>query len=452
MRLRLVFQDQRVEMDPVPSEGEFSGGVGSLLVERAQGVLHVGLGDRAKVSAAGVRQALAAAFLWMRKVGVAVAVLDAGPWGEFVAVMVEGAILGNYRYEAFLPRKTEPVRELVVVVSAEMRSRVRADVERGCAVAESVNQVRELANTPGNLLYPEVLARTARKWAREWGMRCTVLEGERLAREGFGGMLAVGGGSAKGPCMIALEHRGGVRGERPLVLVGKAITFDSGGISIKPAAGMEEMIFDKCGGMAVLGAMVAVARLGLRRNVVGILAAAENMPSGSAYRPGDIVTTYTGVTVEVVNTDAEGRMVLADALGWARKRFDPAMMVDLATLTGACGVALGEHAAGLWSNSSEALAQVQQAALTAGERVWPMPLFEEYSTQIRSSVAQLKNSGGRLGGANTGAAFLKVFAGETPWAHMDIAYTSHRTKEEKGLAPGATGFGVRTLVHLAEAL
>jgi leucyl aminopeptidase len=237
-----------------------------------------------------------------------------------------------------------------------------------------------------------------------------------------------------------------------LVLVGKAITFDSGGISIKPAAGMEEMIFDKCGGMAVLGAMVAVARLGLRRNVVGILAAAENMPSGSAYRPGDIVTTYAGVTVEVVNTDAEGRMVLADALGWARKRFDPAMMVDLATLTGACGVALGEHAAGLWSNSSEALAQVQQAALTAGERVWPMPLFEEYSTQIRSSVAQLKNSGGRLGGANTGAAFLKVFAGETPWAHMDIAYTSHRTKEEKGLASGATGFGVRTLVHLAEAL
>jgi len=236
------------------------------------------------------------------------------------------------------------------------------------------------------------------------------------------------------------------------VLVGKAITFDSGGISIKPAAGMEEMIFDKCGGMAVLGAMDAIAALGVKRNVVGILAAAENMPSGEAYRPGDIVTMYDGTTVEVVNTDAEGRMVLGDALGWAIREFKAGKMIDLATLTGACGVALGEHAAGLWSNEAAFIEEVQEAASQSGERVWPMPSFEEYGTQIRSSVATLKNSGGRLGGACTAAAFLRSFVGATPWAHLDIAYTSHRSKDQEGLASGATGFSVRTLVRLAESV
>lgn len=215
---------------------------------------------------------------------------------------------------------------------------------------------------------------------------------------------------------------------------------------------MEEMIFDKCGGMAVLGAMVALARLKVPRNVVGVLAAAENMPSGSAYRPGDIVTMFDGTTVEIVNTDAEGRMVLGDALAWAKQVFKPAAMVDLATLTGACGVALGEYAAGMWSNHECFQFEVHAAARDAGEQVWPMPLFDEYSNQIKSTFAQIKNSGGRLGGANTAAAFLKTFVGETQWVHLDIAYTSHRTKDQDGLACGATGFGVRTLVKLAERL
>jgi leucyl aminopeptidase len=212
---------------------------------------------------------------------------------------------------------------------------------------------------------------------------------------------------------------------------------------------MEEMIFDKCGGIAVLGAMQAIAALGIRRNVVGILAAAENMPSGTAYRPGDIVTMLSGTTVEIVNTDAEGRMVLGDAIHWARVHYKAAKMIDLATLTGACGVALGDAHAGLWSNDEAFLSDVLKASKTAGERLWPMPLHDEYFDKIRSRVAHMKNSGGRLGGACTAASFLNVFAAKTPWAHVDIAYTAHQAKDGHGIASGATGFGVRTLVRLA---
>jgi len=303
---------------------------------------------------------------------------------------------------------------------------------------------------PGNLLNPETLAKEAAQMAGRSGLKCRVLDARALKAGKFGGILAVGGGSPHAPRLIALEHKGGAQGEAPLVIVGKAITFDSGGISIKPASGMEEMIFDKCGGTAVFGAMQALANLGVKRNVVGILAAAENMPSGTAYRPGDIVTMRSGTTVEVVNTDAEGRMVLGDALWWACNAYKASQVLNLATLTGACGVALGEAAAGLWANNDAFQAQVLQAAKEGGERLWPMPLFPEHTRQIRSQVAHIKNSGGRLAGACTAAAFLKEFVGNTPWVHLDIAYTSHRTKDHDGLAAGATGFGVRTLVRLVD--
>ena len=250
--------------------------------------------------------------------------------------------------------------------------------------------------------------------------------------------------------MIVIEHRGGPKHEAPIALVGKAITFDTGGISIKPAANMEDMIFDKCGGMAVLGAMAAIAGLKVKRNVVGLIASAENMPSGGAYRPGDIITTYDGKHVEIVNTDAEGRMVLADAIAYARLDCKAAAIIDLATLTGACGIALGDTAAGFWHNDEAFGKRVLAAAERAGERLWPMPLFTEFDDQIRSEVALIKNSGGRLGGSCTAAAFLKVFAEETPWAHLDIAYMANREKDRADLARGATGFGVRTLVELVE--
>ena len=213
------------------------------------------------------------------------------------------------------------------------------------------------------------------KLARDFDLKVTVFDEKKLLAGGFGGLLAVGQGSARPPRLIVLEHRGGAKGEAPIALVGKAITFDTGGISIKPAANMEEMIFDKCGGMAVLGAMAAIAELKLKRNVVGIIASAENMPGGSAYRPGDIVTAYDGKHIEIINTDAEGRVVLADAIAYARKDCKAAAIIDLATLTGACGVALGEHAAGFWSSDEAFGRAVLAAAEKAGERLWPMPLY-----------------------------------------------------------------------------
>jgi leucyl aminopeptidase len=335
------------------------------------------------------------------------------------------------------------------VLASDATAAKRA-AHRGQAVAEATNAARDIGNLPGNLLYPETLAEQAEKLGRRFGFKVTVLGEKVLHARKFGGLLAVGQGSVRPPRLIILSHRGGPKSQAPIALVGKAITFDTGGISIKPAANMEEMIFDKCGGIAVLGAMAALAALGVKRNVVGIVASAENMPSGNAYRPGDIITMYDGKHVEIVNTDAEGRMVLGDAIAYARRDLDAAAIVDLATLTGACGIALGDYAAGFFSNDDRLKNRVSAAAEAAGECIWPMPIFEGHENQIKSDVALIKNSGGRLGGACTAAAFLKTFAEDTPWAHLDIAYTAHREKDRPELARGATGFGVRTLVELVE--
>jgi leucyl aminopeptidase len=446
----LLTREQRKNLVPEPTDAEFSGNVGAVLVDRFGRTVHAGLGRADHVDADAVRRAAGAVALRLRRLGHTRLVVEFGGWIQFVQALVEGLVMGGYRYEQFVPKKTTPLAEVVVrVPKRAVTAEFRRALEHGRVLGESVNAAREIANTPGNLLYPASLATAASAMARRTGLACKVLDEKMLAKGGFGGILAVGSGSARPPRLIVLEHRGGAKGEAPLALVGKAITFDSGGISIKPAANMEDMIFDKCGGMAVLGAMEALARLKVRRNVVGVLACAENMPDGLAYRPGDIVRTYNGVNVEIVNTDAEGRMVLADALSWVREKYHPEAVVDLATLTGACGVALGDHIAGLWSNHSEFSNAVTEAAAEAGERAWPMPLDPVYSRQIKSDVAQIKNSGGRLGGACTAAAFLKVFAEPAPWVHLDIAYTAHSSKDSEALARGATGYGVRTLVALA---
>jgi len=444
-------KDKRSSLVPPPSEGEFSGKEGSLLADRAAATLYVGLGAPNELDACVVRRAAGCAALALRKRAQLRVVLDLSEWADYVEAAVEGLVLGAYRFETFLPKKTNPLAEVVVLVKKASVAAAKKAAETGRVLGEAANAARQIANLPGNHLYPETLAAEAIALAKEAGLKWKVLDAKALKAGKFGGILAVGQGSERGPRLIALEHMGGKKGEAPLVLVGKAITFDTGGISIKPAAGMEEMIFDKCGGMAVLGAMQAIAAMGLKKNIVGILAAAENMPSGTAYRPGDIITMLSGTTVEIVNTDAEGRMVLGDAIHWARSQYKAAKIINLATLTGACGVALGETTAGLWTNNDAFQAEVLRAAKEVGERVWPMPSHPEYSEKIRSRVAHLKNSGGRLGGACTAAAFLGVFAANTPWVHIDIAYTAHQNKEAHGLAAGATGFGVRTLVRLASA-
>ena len=360
-------------------------------------------------------------------------------------------MLGGYDFQDFKKSKTERMKNLRLVVKERDLAKGRTDVKRGEILGASANVARQIGNQPGNLLYPQTLAAECRRIGKDVKLNVTVLAEKQLRVGGFGGMMAVGAGSARPPRLIVLRHQGGPPGEPPLALVGKAITFDTGGISIKPPERMEEMIFDKCGGMAVLGAMEGIARLKIKQNVVGIIASAENMPSANAYRPGDVVKTYDGTLIEVINTDAEGRMVLADAIAYARKDCKAGAVVDLATLTGACVVALGEYAAGLWSTSESLQKSLLEAAAKSGERIWPMPLYEEYTEQIRSDVAALKNTGGRYGGACTAAAFLKAFAGETPWAHLDIAPVAHRTKGRPDLSRGATGFGTRLLIELAEA-
>jgi leucyl aminopeptidase len=447
--VRFFTTEQRRKLPPGITELELSLKPGSRVFLHKERLLCAGLGDREKVTADTFRRAAGAAALTLKKSGRTRLCFHMEDWPRFAAAAVESAVLADSRSDDFRPVRIPALDRVTVVVGARDCAAVRSAAVRAQTMAAVTNLIRGIANRPGNVVYPATLAEEARWHAKKFGLRCTILDEKKLRARRFGGILAVGGGSARPPRLIVLEHRRGPRTQAPLVLVGKAVTFDTGGISIKPAADMEKMIWDKCGGAAVLGAMLAIAKLGVKRNVVGLIPAAENMPGASAYRPGDIVTCFDGKRVEIINTDAEGRMILADAIGFARKNLRAAAIVDVATLTGACGIALGDAAAGLWSSDERLREALIGASKDTGERLWPMPLYPEYDDLIRSEVALLKNSGGRMAGACTAAAFLRAFAEKTPWAHLDIAYTAFREKENSSMARGATGFGVRTLVELA---
>jgi leucyl aminopeptidase len=386
--------------------------------------------------------------------------------------VVTGIMLARFRFQEFKgsagnAKKKDAEdddRALdVTIVSAD--AAVRNAVERACLVAEGQNFARTIASRPGNVINPPSLAKIAQELAREVGLQVRVMDEKEMTRLGMGGILAVGQGSANPPRMIVLEHkpRGGGGGgggnekrktksekRQTILVVGKSITFDTGGISIKNADKMGDMIFDKCGGMAVLGLMYAAAKLKLPVHLVGILSSAENMPGGRAYRPGDILTMYNGVTVEVTNTDAEGRLVLGDALSWGIETFKPAAVVDLATLTGGCVVALGFTMAGVMSNSDSLVTELQKAADLAGEKIWRLPVGDDQREQIKSHHADLVNSAGRWASPLQGGAFLSHFVprdDSVPWAHFDIAGVADTEKELPYYARGATGWGVRTLLE-----
>jgi leucyl aminopeptidase len=276
-------------------------------------------------------------------------------------------------------------------------------------------------------------------------MRCTVLGREQLEEAGLKALLAVAQGTAQEPRLIILEHRRGKPGDRPLVLVGKGLTFDAGGISIKPSAGMEEMKFDMCGGAAVLGAMEAIGELGVPLDVIGVVPATENLLSGTAMKPGDIIGSHLGKSIEVVNTDAEGRLILADALSYIRS-FDPAAVVDVATLTGSSVIALGAQSSAVMGNDEPLIAELRIAGDRTGERIWPLPMHQEYREQLKSDYADIKNSGGRPAGAITAAWFLREFVGDFPWAHLDIAGTAWGEGKLSYQSKGATGVPVRLFV------
>jgi leucyl aminopeptidase len=390
--------------------------------------------------------------------------------GPAARALAEGAVLGGYRFDAYRRNGDDAPGEVASLAllferAGDLRE-ARAAAREGTLLAECQNVARELSNEPANALPPAELARRAQRVAREVGLGCRILGVPEMRRLGMGAILAVGQGSAHPPRVVVLEHRPGrARAARPkhgpdgrkrgpgaVCLVGKGITFDSGGLSIKPAQGMDEMKHDMSGAAAVIGALRACALLRIPMHVVGVIGAAENMPSGTAYRPGDIVTSMSGKTIEILNTDAEGRVVLADALHYARSNFRPRAMIDLATLTGACVVALGKWATGLFGNDAKLVELVRRAGEATGEKAWPMPLWEEHRKAVRSEVAQLKNAAGREAGSSTAAAFLAAFAEDTPWVHLDIAGTGWTSKAAAYQPRGATGVGVRLVIETLRGL
>jgi leucyl aminopeptidase len=341
------------------------------------------------------------------------------------------------------PDRRAPLGEVTFLVDdAEAAA---APLAAAGAIGAGYSLARNLANMPGNVCTPELLTETAREIAKRHKLRVTVLGRREMEREGMGSFLCVAQGTPQDPRLVAIEYGRGPKGQAPVILVGKGLCFDTGGISIKPAERMEFMKFDMCGAAGVLGAMEAIARLGLKVNVVGVFGATTNMPSGTAVKPGDIVKASSGKTIEIINTDAEGRLVLADVLHWV-KQYHPAAVIDAATLTGACVVALGNNTTGAMGNDDALMAEVIAASRRATEPAWQLPLTDEYKEQIRSVVADIKNTGGRAAGALTAAAFLNEFV-DYPWVHLDIAGTAYTESDLTVIPVGATGVPVGTFVE-----
>ncbi len=443
---------------PAISNEDFTGkrGQTSLLYAgddlAARRLLLVGLGERPSFTPEKLRRTAAtvarrARTLKARNVAFVLPTPEGSDVGGAARAAAEGAILGLYRFEKYKAKDNdsgEPEGFDLVLGGSEDEEAASTGAEIGARVASGSVLARDLANEPSNTATPEYLAGRAREIGDRHGMTVTVLDRAGIEAEGLTGLATVGRSASNEPRFIVLEHRRGESGN-PIVIVGKAVTFDSGGISIKPTMGMEDMKFDMGGGAAVLGAMEAVGALDLPLDVVAIVPATENLPGGDAFKPGDVLTMPNGKTVEILTTDAEGRLILADALCYAR-RYEPAAVVDCATLTGACVVALGNHASGLMGNDEDLVTEVQTAGEATGERAWPLPLFDEYTEQIKGDTADLKNSGGRGGGALTAGAFLKEFA-DFPWAHLDIAGTAYGKKGNAYTTKGATGVPARLLVE-----
>ncbi|MCI0498496.1 MAG: leucyl aminopeptidase [Planctomycetales bacterium] len=430
----------------------------------AKRLLLVGLGKRTAVTANTLRKAATAAagkavdinaaslVMCLHSDIPATAKLNPVQAGQAIA---EGACFGAFRYDEYItaPAKKRPARLKAVIADADpsMVKLLKQGAAVGAVTGSAQNFARTIANRPANVITPETLAMEAKKLAqRTPRLRCTVLNEKQLRAKKMGGILAVGQGSANPPRLIVLEYAPtGASSHTPTVaLVGKAITFDSGGISLKPGEGMQDMKFDKSGGIAVLGAMQAIGALAPKVRVFGIIPAAENMPSGLSYRPGDIITTFSGKTVEIHSTDAEGRMILCDAITYAAETLGCSTIVDIATLTGACVVALGQKRAGLLGNDDALIERLKAASAVTGERIWHLPCDDEYLETMKSKIADFKNTGGKWAGACTAAAFLSQFVGKAKWAHIDMAGVGVWGADET-LAPGSIGFGVRLLTAFA---
>ncbi len=426
---------------------------------RAPRVILVGIGPTSTCTLERYRRAAAAAIklaqsLFIRTLAFS-SPINADEHQQFsdferAYALTEGSILALYKYEKYITKKETPASHITQVIllmpDKEKEKEIKKGVREATAICSATCFARDLENAPPNEIYPETLAERAKESAKLYGYGITVWDKKQIERAGFGGLMAVNSGSNRPARFIKMEYNGNRTDGRTVVLVGKGVTFDAGGISIKPASGMSEMKMDMSGAAAVIGTMQAASVLKLPVRLVGLVPATENLLGGSAMRPGDIIKHYGGLTSEVDNTDAEGRLILADALAYA-STLKPDLVIDLATLTGACVVALGQHATGMMGNDVETMASLKKAGERTYERVWELPLFEEYEKQIKSDVADVKNVGGRWAGAITAALFLKKFVGDYKWVHLDIAGTAILEEPLPYSPKGGSGVGVRLLVE-----
>jgi len=454
----LVAQGSAAAIDPdvqrAVATGDYKGKKDETLLVygsgKAQRILLVSVGKAGEITRSAVRRAAAIAAKRARSLGtttfsLAVTKEARGSLAaaELAQVLIEGTAQGGWQFTELKKQPEDPKPDLEsveLVIDPADKTAAEAGRRIGDAIAAGYLFTRNLQMQPGNVCTPSYLAEEARKLAAAHGFKATILDKAQIKKEGMGALLAVAQGSAEEPRFIVLEYAGG--SGPPVVLIGKGVTFDSGGISIKPASNMEDMKFDKSGATAVLGTFEVLGRLKPKINVVGLIPATENLPSGTAIKPGDVVKSHLGKTIEIINTDAEGRLILCDALSYAR-RFKPVAAIDAATLTGAVVIALGHHAIGMLGNDEGLLAEVRDAGERAGERCWPLPLWEEYRELLKSDVADLKNSGGRSAGTIAGAWFLREFVDSFPWVHLDIAGTAYLEGEGASHAKGPTGIGVR---------
>ena len=446
----------------VIKSGDFTGKLSQVSVVYTRGALPVrrvvllGLGKRKEFDPEKLRRAFSKAARAIRDLGVDSFSIRLDPFGaspgleDATEAAVEGALLGLYQFTRYKTADRDAAREIrgITLLAAGDREapRMKAAAAAAGIVSGAVYFARDLVSTPSNEMTPGDMARRAKEAAVSKKVRLTVLDNRKMQKLGMNALLSVAKGSMEPARFIILEYGGGRRGDRPYVIVGKGITFDSGGISLKPADKMEEMKADMSGGAAVLAVIRAAAELGLPLNLVGLVPATENLPGGRAYKPGDVLRSMSGQTIEVISTDAEGRLILADALTYAA-RFKPKAIIDMATLTGACVIALGDEVIGMMGTDGGLKDGLRRAAEETGEKLWELPIWNDYAELIKSDVADMKNTGGRAGGAITAAVFLGKFVGDIPWVHLDIAGPAWLSKEKPYIPRGASAVGVRLLLR-----
>lgn len=416
-----------------------------LALKKIGGFITLGLGDKKGFELDNVRRAggIFAGLVAKRKIKSA-AVLSTPYYKRDIRPFIEGIILGGYTFDRFKSEKTDETTLKLII--DDTAGKYKKEINKAIVLAEATSFTRDLVNTPGNYLTPTVFASRARALARKFGIRTRIYGPREITAMKMGALMGVAKGSDQPPRLITWIYNGGKQNDKPIVLIGKGVTFDTGGISLKPTEGMGEMKNDMAGAAVVISLMMVLGRLKPRLNVVGIVPAVENMPSGKALKPGDIVTASDGQTIEIISTDAEGRLILADGLCFARK-FKPKKMVDIATLTGAARIALGDTTAAVIGNNDEMIRAIYETGQQTSEKTWQLPLWNEYQQQIKSEVADMKNSGGRPAGTITASCLLSRFVKDTPWVHIDIAGVDNQDKSHPYQPKGATGFGTRLLAE-----